>query len=239
MQEAVQDAAPPVERAGEGRKPLAPVGDVAEKRPKVLSPSEVRRLLCSIDTTSATGLHDLALLGVMIHCFVRAGTVPGLRVGDYEREGQRRWLRLRAETGRPHHVPVDHRATAYLDAYLKVAGIGDDGEGPLFGRIAGSGSGGKRPANSKQVMRTVRELARAAGIATSITIHTLRANRIGDVFRRRRHGEQAMVVTGIHNPRRLDRYAVYAPGADGDVVRSGTQEPRATHGFLEESALRV
>jgi hypothetical protein len=67
----------PVKRTGEGRKPPALDRDTGQRRPPLLSPTEVRRLLCSIDKTTATGLHDLALLGVMIHCFVRAGGQRG------------------------------------------------------------------------------------------------------------------------------------------------------------------
>lgn len=239
MQEVAQDASSPVERAGEERKPPAAVGAVAGKRPTVLSPAEVRRLLCSIDTTTATGLHDLAMLAVMIYCFVRPGAVPDLRVGDYERVGQRRWLRLHAETGRPNRVPVDHRAAAYLDAYLTVAGIGEDGEGRLFRRIAGSGAAGKRPATSKHVMRTVRELARAAGVSTEINIHMLRATGLAMFLAEGGTSEQVMAMTGIHNPSRLERYAGHGPVADGKAFCAGMQEPHSTRGLLEESALRV
>ncbi len=179
------------------------------------------------------------MIAVMIRCFVCPGAVPSLRVEDYEREGQRRWLRLHAETGRPNRVPVDRRAAAYLDAYLTVAGIGEDGEGRLFRRIAGSGGGGGRSATSKQVMRTVRELARAAGIAPMITARTLRTTGIMLFLRKGGTREQVMAMTGIHNPSRLERYTGPGPAADGKAFRAGLQEPHSTHGFLEESASQV
>ena len=75
MQELAQERSPPAMKAG-GKTRLEAT---AYKAAPPLSATEVVRLMVSIDTETITGLHDQALLGVMMHCLVRAGAVPALR----------------------------------------------------------------------------------------------------------------------------------------------------------------
>jgi hypothetical protein len=39
--------------------------------------------------------------------------------------------------GKRHEMPAHHNLEAYLDAYIKAAGVGDDGKSPLFRSAAG------------------------------------------------------------------------------------------------------
>ena len=65
----------------------------------VLSPTEARKLLESIDTAALAGLRDRALLSVMLYSFARVSAVLGMRRQDYFGQGSRGWLRLH-EKGR-------------------------------------------------------------------------------------------------------------------------------------------
>ena len=65
----------------------------------VLSPSEARKLLESIDTGALAGIRDRALLSVMLYSFARVSAVLGMRRQDYFGQGSRGWLRLHEKGG--------------------------------------------------------------------------------------------------------------------------------------------
>ena len=71
-------------------------------------------------------------LRVMTYTFARVGAVVALNVEDYYPQKKRWWLRLREKNGKVNEMPCHHKLEAYLDAYIKAAGIADDRKGPLF-----------------------------------------------------------------------------------------------------------
>jgi len=75
---------------GEWTQP--PRRNAGASRPQLLTEEDVRVLLGRIETATTSGLHDRAMLGVVLYCIVRPGAVVGLRVKDYAREGNQRWL---------------------------------------------------------------------------------------------------------------------------------------------------
>ena len=101
-----------------------------------------RRISCSrASPDSLVGLRDRALIGVMVYGFARIGAALAMRVEDYFPQGKRWWLRLHEKGGKNHEMPVHHSLEAYLDAYVRAAGIGEDKKGPLF-RAALAKNGG-------------------------------------------------------------------------------------------------
>ena len=110
----------------------------------VLTGEQARELLDSIDTSTVVGLCDRAL------AFARIGATVAMRVEDYYPKGKRWWVRLHEKGGKRHEMPAHHNPEAYLDAYIKAAGIGDDGKAPLFRRTGqsvlreGTGASAKR-----------------------------------------------------------------------------------------------
>ena len=103
----------------------------------VLTGEQARELLDSIDTSTVVGLRDRALISVMTFAFARIGAAVAMRVEDYYPKGKRWWVRLHEKGGKRHEMPAHHNLEAYLDAYIKAAGIGDDGKSPLFRSAAG------------------------------------------------------------------------------------------------------
>ena len=83
------------------------------------------------------GLRDRALISVMTFAFARIGAAVAMRVEDYYPKGKRWWVRLHEKGGKRHEMPAHHNLEAYLDAYIKAAGIGDQGKSPLFCSAAG------------------------------------------------------------------------------------------------------
>ena len=98
----------------------------------VLSAAETRALLDGIDVATLAGLRDRALLGVLVYSFARVTAAVSMRVGDYYTQGPRSFFRLHEKGGRYNVVPAHHSAQGYVDAYLAVAGIGENHRGPLF-----------------------------------------------------------------------------------------------------------
>ena len=68
----------------------------------------------------------------MTYNFVRVGAAVALRVEDYYPEGKRWLVRLHEKGGKRHDMPAHHNLEAYLDAYLKAAGILEAKKSPLF-----------------------------------------------------------------------------------------------------------
>ena len=87
-----------------------------------------RELLDSIDTSTVVGLRDRALTSVLTFAFACVGAAVAMHVEDYYPKGKRWWVRLHEKGGKRHEMPAHHNLEAYLDAYIKAAGIGDDGK---------------------------------------------------------------------------------------------------------------
>jgi integrase len=75
----------------------------------VLSSDEARDLLESIETTSAIGLRDRALIGLMSFTFARVGAAVQMRVEDVYVQGRRTWVRLHEKGGKVHELPCHLR----------------------------------------------------------------------------------------------------------------------------------
>src|ERR1700741_1661124 len=92
----------------------------------VLTSDQARALIESIDTSTLVGLRDRALIGVMTYVFARVGAVVAMRVEDYFANGKRWWVRLHEKGGKRHEMPAHHKLEAFLDEYIREAGIDDE-----------------------------------------------------------------------------------------------------------------
>src|SRR5262249_42547442 len=98
----------------------------------VLTSDQARALLDSIDTPTLVGLGGPALIGLMTYAFARIGAVVAMRVEDYFANGKRWWGRLHKKGGKRHEMPAHHKLEAFLDEYIKAAGIGEASKSPFF-----------------------------------------------------------------------------------------------------------
>jgi hypothetical protein len=98
-----------------------------------------RGLLDSINTSTHAGLHDRALIGLMVYSFARIGAALGMVAWDVYTQTRRRSVRLHERAANATDaVPSQPRgvSTAYLDGAV----LRDDPNGPLF-RTIGRGTG--------------------------------------------------------------------------------------------------
>lgn len=154
-----------------------PSHSVKRGKTPVLDEDEARRLLDLIDTSTAVGLRDRAVIGLMIYTFARVGAVVAMNAEDYYPQGKRWWVRLHEKGGKRHEVPCHHRLEEFLDAYLEVSPSGK--KTPLFRSAMGRAENLTDSRITRgDVYRMVKRRAAEAGLATAIGCHTFRATGI-------------------------------------------------------------
>jgi integrase/recombinase XerD len=152
---------------------------VKKGKTPVLTADEARILLDSIDTSMVMGLRDRALIALMAYSFARIGAVVAMKVEDYFVQGRRSWVRLYEKGDKRHEVPAHHNLDAYIEAYIKVAGLEGDQKGLLFRTVAGkTGRLTALPLSQADAYRMIRRRAKTARIKTRIGNHTFRATGI-------------------------------------------------------------
>ena len=125
--------------------PMNPAGSVRGPRHSVrkcktpvLAADEARAMLDAIDTSTAIGLRDRALIGLMVYTFARVGAAIGMRLEDVYVQGRRTWVRLHEKGGKEHEMPCHHNLDAYLHAYIDQALAGGDKKAFLFRSARGA-----------------------------------------------------------------------------------------------------
>jgi len=156
---------------------------VKKGKTSVLSAEEARTLLDSIDTSTAIGLRDRALIGLMVYTFARVGAAIKMRAEDVYIQGRRTWVRLQEKGGKQHEMPCHHNLEAWLHAYIDGAQL-SDAKGALFRSAVGrTGRLSDTPMAQADVFRMVGRRAEAAGIHTRIGCHSFRATGITEYLR--------------------------------------------------------
>lgn len=137
--------------------------------PRVLSRDQVNLLLAQPRGDSSAAVRDRALLETMYACGLRASEAIALTLADLDLEAG--VLIARGKGSKERLIPVGSRAVACLDAYLtrarpKLVGLRD--EAHVFLNLRGQ-------ALSRQgLYKIVQRHARAAGLASQMSPHTLR-----------------------------------------------------------------
>ena len=136
--------------------------------PDVLSVDEVVLIMEAVDLSSWTGLRDRALLEVLYGCGIRVSEAVGLKVSClYFDEG---FVRVIGKGDKERRVPMGEMAAESLKAYLKArpsAGELSDGDLVFVNRYGGGLS-------RVSAFKTVKKMARLAGIRREISPHTFR-----------------------------------------------------------------
>ena len=60
--------------------------------------------------TTIAGLHDRALIGMMVYSFARIGAVLAMKVEDVYTQQRRLWVRSREKGGKAHAMPCHLRS---------------------------------------------------------------------------------------------------------------------------------
>lgn len=143
---------------------------LAQPLPKTLSPETAVRLVESPDVSTPRGVRDRALLELLYASGIRASECLALAVGDLNVTAG--YLQCSGKGRKERIVPVGEEAIAWVQRYLRAAR-------PYFlrnrrdpGRLFVNPRG--RPLSRQSLWQIVRRAARAAGVARTVSPHTLR-----------------------------------------------------------------
>ena len=103
-----------------------------------------------------------------------------MTVEDVYTQQRRLWVRLREKRGKAHAMPCHHKLETYLNAYIEGASLTGDPKGPLF-RTIGRSRGRpltRAPLQQAEAYEMITRRKTAAGIATRLGNHSLRATGI-------------------------------------------------------------
>lgn len=139
---------------------------------EVLTGAEVDRLLGAFSRTSASGIRNRALIGLMYRCGLRLQEALDLEVRDLNLENQTITVR-RGKGGKQRTVAVDHGAIALLDTWLhRRRQAGMNGSGLVFAQITKGKVG--EPLDPSYVRHAIKRAGRKAGIDKRVHPHGLR-----------------------------------------------------------------
>jgi site-specific recombinase XerD len=173
----------------------------------VLTEDQARHLLENIDTSTVVGLRDRAVMGVMTYAFARIGAVVAMNVEDYYAQGKRWRVRLHEKGGKRHEMLAHHKLEAFIDEYLAVAGIREDGKTPLFRSAIGkTGLLTSNPMNRIDAYRMVRRRTAEAGLKGKLGCHVFRATGITAYLEAGGTLENAQAMAAHESPRTTKLY---------------------------------
>lgn len=181
---------------------------VKKGKTPVLTGSEARQLLDSIDTSSRMGLRDRAIIALMCYSFARVSAVVGMNADDYYQQGKRSWIRLHEKGGKFHEVPAHHNAVDYLDAYLAGSESTNGTKRPLFRTMQRrTRTLSERRMTRSDVLRMIKRRSLAAGIACDrVCCHTFRATGITAYLENGGTLEHAQAIAAHESPRTTKLY---------------------------------
>src|SRR5579875_1313170 len=203
-----------------------------------LSPKDCRRLLeapvlksewtdkkgVTHEITLPAGVRDRALLGVLAFTGCRVGELVRLKVGSYKLDGVHRVLAIHGKGGKERQVPLNPEAAERLEAWLDIAGIRDDLNGPLFrptkaawGRVRQAFSA--RPMTRRAVQKLLDDYVRRLELDRNVTVHSLRVTALPtareegsdiiDLQDFAGHADPRTTLTYIRNRNRLHQSPAY------------------------------
>jgi site-specific recombinase XerD len=160
-----------------------PRHSVKKGKTPVLSADEARTLLDAIDTSTAIGLRDRALIGLMVYTFARVGAAIKMRVEDFYIQGRRTWVRLHEKGGKQHEMPCHHNLEAWLREYIEGARLAGAKDFLFRSAVGRTGRLSDRPMGQADAFRMVGRRAEAADIRTRLGCHSFRATGITEYLR--------------------------------------------------------
>ncbi len=143
----------------------------------------------------------------MVYTFARVSAAIAMRVEDYYPIGKRWWIRLAEKGGKHHEMPAHHRLEAYLDAYIRSAGLAEEPKSVLFRTSRGRTTTlTDNPMTRTDALRMIKRRANDAGIGTPITYHKFRATGITAYLENGGTLEKAQMMAAHESPRTTKLY---------------------------------
>lgn len=143
-------------------------GPRSQKPPvEALDARELGRLLRTLDGDGWQDRRNVAAASLMARAGLRVGEVVRLNVGELELSKRSGWVLVRGKGNKERRVPLSAEARRAIQSYLEVRPE-TAGNPALFINRAGA------RLTARSLQRLITEAARRAGIAKTVTPHTLR-----------------------------------------------------------------
>ncbi len=180
-----------------------------QKLPPVLSPEEVKRILAM-----ATNLKARAMLTLAYGCGLRAGEVVRLRAGDIDSE--QGIIRIVQSKGRKdRHVMLPAEVLELLRQWWKARPTEQDAGIAPEQRWLFPGRDEHRPLTTRQFSRLFKEVAKAAGLRKTLSLHSLRHSFATHLLER---GTDIRIIQALLGHDKLETTARYTRVATGMIA---------------------
>lgn len=176
--------------------------EVVEGKTAEISVQQARDLFKSIDISTAVGLRDKTILGVLAYTGARVGAVAKLRLGDYRDLGAQKVLRFREKGGKDREIPVRHDLEEWLHEYITAAALSDENRNaPLFraaekNRPVLTG----KPFNAHLIRQMLKRRLEDAGLPDVFSPHSFRVTVVTDLLKQNIPLEDVQFLAGHSSP---------------------------------------
>jgi integrase/recombinase XerD len=129
--------------------------------------------------------------------------VAKLRLSDYRNLGERRVLRFREKGGKDREIPVRHDLAAWLNEYMRVAGIAEDSssKAPLFRAADGKRKALTPSPYGPHLMRQMmKRRLEDAGLPDLFSPHSFRVTVVTDLLNQNIPLEDVQYLAGHSSP---------------------------------------
>ncbi len=187
-----------------------------------LTASEVQALRDAVDTTTAKGKRDRAILDVMLYAGLRREEVADLDLAAFRSDGGRWWMVFSGKGQKTRRLKVHDALYQSLSAWLEAAGLTFGGAGPVFrsfdrgDHVTGNGI------DASLIGRLVARYGHAAGLAAERGSHQLSAHDLRRTCARNAYTNGASLLLvqamlGHEDPKTTARY-IGADETDDDTA---------------------
>jgi integrase/recombinase XerD len=146
-----------------------PSEDANEGKTPALSDDQAKLLLQAPDGDNLKALRDRAIIAVYLFHALRRSELASLKVGSLQERRGVPHFRVAGKGSKIRFVPVHPAALTALDAYLELAGHGEDKRGPLFRPVRNRRTGSlEKPISGDGIYKMVKRYALEGGCPTSM-----------------------------------------------------------------------
>ncbi|WP_412067648.1 tyrosine-type recombinase/integrase [Rubrivirga sp. IMCC43871] len=137
----------------------------------VLTRDQATAMLDAVDTSTATGRRDFALVKTLLHCVLRRSEASAMNVEDLAQAGDHTVLTIREAKGGANQIVKVPPHVA--DTIFQFAASQGYRTGPVWRSFSTNQSNGRRLSGSS-IYKIVRKLGERAGVTARVGAHTLR-----------------------------------------------------------------
>ena len=167
------------------------------------SPKEARAILDSPSAKDTIGLRDRAILSIGFQVGCRRAEIAHLIVSSFHINAGYPSLRFVRKGGQEHSLAIHPNTAQRIRDYLKVAGHGDDFEGPLFRPVKSNSLQlhERRFLNADVIDRILRKYAKKAlAVTRGYSAHSMRATFITTALENGANLEDVQEAVGHADP---------------------------------------